>query len=39
VWEGWRREYGKIPKTEHILQARELEIRPVLKNSLEVRLF
>jgi hypothetical protein len=38
VWEGWRREYGKVPSTEHVSQARELEIRPVLKNNLEVRI-
>lgn len=35
VSEGWRREYGKVPRTEHVLQAREVEIRPVLKNNLE----
>jgi hypothetical protein len=39
VWEGWRREYGEVPRTENILQARELEIRPELKNNSEVRLF
>jgi hypothetical protein len=40
VSEGWRRESGKVPRTENVLKARELELEPVLKgNSSEVRLF
>ena len=38
VTEGWRRVNGKAPNTETVLKARELEIRPVLKNNTEVRL-
>jgi hypothetical protein len=38
VTEGWRRVNGKAPRTETVLNARELEIRPVLKNNSEVRL-
>jgi hypothetical protein len=38
VTEGWRRVNGKTPSTEMVLKARELEIRPVLKNNSEVRL-
>jgi hypothetical protein len=38
VIEGWRRVNGKAPSTETVLKARELEIRPVLRNNTEVRL-
>jgi hypothetical protein len=38
VTEGWRRVNRKAPSTEMELKARELEIRPVLKNNTEVRL-
>jgi hypothetical protein len=38
VTEGWRRVNGKAPRSETVLNARELEIRPVLKNNSEVRL-
>jgi len=38
VTEGWRRVNGKALSTETVLKARELEIRPVLKNNTEVRL-
>ncbi|GFG29208.1 hypothetical protein Cfor_09728 [Coptotermes formosanus] len=35
VTEGWRRVNGKAPRSETVLNARELEIRPVLKNNSE----
>jgi len=38
VTEGWKRVNGEAPRTETVLKARELEIRPVLKNNTEVRL-
>jgi len=37
VTEGWKRVNGEAPSTEAVLKARELEIRPVLKNNTEVR--
>jgi acylglycerol kinase len=35
VTEGWKRVNGEAPRTETVLKARELEIRPVLKNNTE----
>lgn len=42
VSEGWRREGGKVPRTEDVLKARELELQPLLErnsSSSEVHIY